>query len=109
MQTRARTVAEQLEVKGRLDAVRKDIDSLKSKQRKYEDQVEFSAVTATIVEDASIADDEPLLGRAFDTGVGAALTILAGTLVLLGGLLPLALLALGVWFVVRTTRRRRTT
>jgi hypothetical protein len=107
MQRRARSVAEQLEVKGRLEAVRKDIESLRSKQRKYEDQVEFSAVSATIVEDQSLADDNTLLGRALDTGVGAALTVLAGTLVLIGGLLPLALLALAAWFVVRTVRRRR--
>jgi hypothetical protein len=106
-QTRAPTAAARSEATTRLEAVRKDIDALKTKQRKYEDQVEFSAVTATIVEDTSLAEDDSVLGRALDTGVGAALTILAGTLVLVGGLLPLALLALAVWFVVRTIRRRR--
>jgi hypothetical protein len=109
-QTRAATSAARLEATQRLESVRKDIDALKTKQRKYEDQVEFSAVTATIVEDATLAEnDGSLLGRALDTGVGAALTILAGTLVLIGGLLPLALIALAGWFIVRAVRRRRTT
>jgi hypothetical protein len=106
-QTNAPTSAARQDATARLEAVRKDIDSLRAKQRKYEDQVEFSAVSATIFEDASVADDGSVLGRAFDTGVSAALTILAGTLVLLGGLVPLAVLALVVWFVVRAVRRRR--
>jgi hypothetical protein len=108
-QSRAPTAVQRLEATQQLEAVRKDIDSLKAKQRKYEDQVEFSAVSATIVEDASVADDGPVLSRALEKGVSAALTILAGTLVILGGLLPLAAIALLVWFVIRAVRRRRAT
>ena len=110
MQSRARTVAEQLEVKGRLEAVRKDIDALKSQRAEVRGP---GRVQCGRRDDrrgrVRSPDDEPLLGRALDTGIGAALTILAGTLVLLGGLMPLALLGLGVWFVVRAARRRRTT
>lgn len=107
-QTNAPTSAARHDATARLEAVRKNIDSLRAKQRKYEDQVEFSAVSATIFEDASVADNGSMLGRAVETGVSAALTILAGALVIVGGALPLALLALVVWFVVRTVRRRRT-
>jgi len=39
--------------------------------------------------------------------VSAGLTIVAGTLVVLGGLLPLALIALGAWALVTVARRRR--
>jgi hypothetical protein len=107
MQRRAATVSEQLQVKRRLEDVRRSIDSLKKKQKNYEDQVEFSAVTATIFEDESVADDGSVLERAFDTGTSAALTILAGTLVIVAALLPIAVLATTVWFGVRTLRRRR--
>ena len=108
-QARAATSGARLEATERLESVRKAIDALKAKQRKYEDQVEFSAVSATIFEDASMADDGPILGRALEKGVTAALTILAGTLVVLGGLIPLAILGLVVWFVLRASRRRRAT
>ena len=108
MQQRARSVSEQLAVKARLDDVRKTIESLRKKQRTYDDQVEFSAVSATIFEDDSVADDGSILARALDTGISAALTIMAGTLVIIAGLLPLALLAVAIWFGVRALRRRRT-
>ena len=107
MQRRAATVSEQLEVKRRLEDVRRSIESLKKKQKNYEDQVEFSAVSATIFEDDSVGDDGSVLARAFDTGISTALTILAGTLVILAALLPIAVLVIAVWFGVRALRRRR--
>lgn len=55
-------------------------------------------------EEAKSCDD---LARAVDAGIGAALTILAGTLVIIAALLPIAVLAIAIWFGVRALRRRR--
>jgi hypothetical protein len=106
--SRATTVSEELDVRNRLDDIRKNVRSLKERQKAQEDEVSFATIEATIVEDEVAAGrGSTMIGTAARTSGRVALTILAGILVLLGALAPLAALAFAGWFVVRTVRRRR--
>ena len=108
---RADSVSETLEVRTRLDDVRQQIESLKAQRDTYESQVDYATINATIFEkgvDPDNGGDDGIIGGAFRTALRIGLTIVAGTVVVLGGLLPLALLGIAIWLVVRTFRRRRT-
>lgn len=108
---RANTLSETLEVRSQLDAVRQEIESYKAQRDVYENQVRYSTINATIFErgiDPSDPDDgDGILIDALRTALRVGLTIVAGALVVLGGLVPLAALALLVWVIVRGVRSRR--
>ncbi len=108
---RTNNVSEVLEIRNRLDGVRQEIESLKAQQQYFEDQVEFATINVTVFEQGAEPDDgdDGIIVDAWDTALDIGLTIVAGTLVVLGGLIPLAALGLAIWFVVRAVRRRRTT
>ncbi len=100
---------EVINIRGRLNDVRADIESLKAKEAKYQQDIDYSTLAVTVTRSASSGAPslgEGTFGRAIRTGATLATTILAGTIVLVGALLPLALIALLAWFVVRTVRRR---
>ncbi len=106
---RTNNVSEVLEIRNRLDGVRQEIESLKAQQKYFEDQVEFATINVTVFEQGAEPDDgdDGIIVDAWDTALEIGLTIVAGTLVVLGGLIPLAALGIAVWFGVRTVRRRR--
>ncbi len=110
---RANTLSETLEVRSQLDGVRQEIESYKAQRDVYENQVQYSTINATIFErgvDPSDPDDgDGILRDALETALRVGLTVVAGALVVLGGLVPLAAIGLLVWFAIRTARRRRTT
>jgi hypothetical protein len=106
---RTTRISEVLEIRNRLDDVRKEIESLKAQEKLYSDQVDYATINATIFEQGAEPDDDPddgILADAWDTALDIGLTIVAGTVVVLGGLIPLAALGLAIWFAVRTIRRR---
>jgi hypothetical protein len=107
---RTTRISEVLEIRNRLDDVRKEIESLKAQEKVLKDQVDYSTISATIFEQGAEPDDDPddgILADAWDTALKIGLTIVAGTVVVLGGLIPLAALGLAIWFAVGTMRRRR--
>lgn len=108
---RTNNVSEVLEIRNRLDGVRQEIESLKAQQQYFEDQVDFATINATIfergAEPRSEDEDDGIIVDAWDTALEIGLTVVAGTVVVLGGLIPLAALGLAVWFAVRTIRRKR--
>ncbi|MEX2538405.1 MAG: DUF4349 domain-containing protein [Actinomycetota bacterium] len=107
---RTTRISEVLEIRNRLDNVRQEIESLKAQEKVYKDQVDYATINATIFEQGAAPDDDPndgILADAWDTALEIGLTIVAGTVVVLGGLIPLAALGLAIWFAVRAIRRRR--
>jgi hypothetical protein len=109
---RTSRISEVLEIRNRLDDVRGEIESLKAQEKSFQDQVDYATINATIFEQGAEPDDDPddgIIEDAWGTALEIGLTIVAGTVVVLGGLIPLAALGLAVWFAVRTVRRRRTT
>ncbi len=109
LMTQAKTLSETLEVRSQLDSVRQEIESYKAQRDAYEDQVAYSTINATIFEegiDRNGGGGDGVLRDAMETALRIGLTIVAGTVVVLGGLIPLVALALAIWFVVRALRKR---
>jgi hypothetical protein len=107
---RTNNVSEVLEIRNRLDSVRQEIESLKAQQQYFEEQVDFATINVTIFEQGAEPEedaDDGIIVDAWDTALDIGLTIVAGTVVVLGGLIPLAALGIAIWFGVRTIRRRR--
>ncbi len=107
---KASGVSQVLEVRDRLNAVRQEIESLKAQKEHFAGQVDYATINATVFERGADDPDEPgdgILLDAWRTALRAGLTIVAGLLVVLGGLIPLAALGAAIWFAVRTLRRRR--
>jgi len=109
----ANNVTDVLDIRNRLNETRTEIESIEGQINSYQDQVDFSTINASVFEKGSVptTPGRPILGNgiiggSLRTAVRIGLTIVAGIIVLLGGLLPLAALVLGVWFVVRVVRRR---
>jgi uncharacterized protein DUF4349 len=106
----ARGVPEVLEVRRRLNSVRKEIETLKAQQAYQADQVDFATINATIFErGAEPEKGEPasgVLADAWRTAVHVGLGVLAGLLVVLGALIPLLIIATALWAGVRLVRRR---
>ncbi|HYZ91204.1 MAG TPA: DUF4349 domain-containing protein [Actinomycetota bacterium] len=107
---RASGVSQVLEVRDRLNAVRQESESLKAQKEYFASQVDYATINATVFErgadDPGEPGDDGILLEAWRTALRAGLTIIAGLLVVLGGLIPLTALGLAVWFAVRTLRRR---
>ena len=107
---RASGVSQTLEVRDRLNAVRQENESLKAQKEYFTSQVDYSTINATLFERGADDPEDPgdgTLIEAWRTALRVGLTIVAGTLVVLGGLVPLAALGLAIWFVARAMRRRR--
>jgi hypothetical protein len=107
----ARQVSDVLAIRNQLQNVQQDLESLRGQKKAYENQVDYATINATIFEPNAAPEpvpvgNESILLRAWRVALGAGLTIIAGTLVVLGGLIPLALLVLAVWLVVAGVRRR---
>lgn len=106
---RASGVSQVLEVRTQLSAIRQEIESLDAQKKSLDDQVDYSTITATIFEpDAEPEDpDGGIILDAWRTGVGAGLKVVGGTIVVLAVLVPLTLLVLLGWSLVRLALRRR--
>jgi len=107
---RASGVSETLEVRTQLNAIRQEIESFETQKEFFADQVDYATINATVFERGADDPDDPgdgILIEAWRTALRAGLTIIAGVLVVLGGLIPLAALGLAIWLAVRTIRRRR--
>jgi uncharacterized membrane protein YphA (DoxX/SURF4 family) len=103
-------VSQVLEVRDRLNGVRQEIESLKAQKEYFAAQVDFATINASVFERGADEPGKPgdgILLDAWRTALRAGLTIVAGAVVVLGGLVPLAALGLAIWFAVRTIRRRR--
>jgi len=107
----ADNVTDVLSIRSQLQTVQQDLESLRGQKRSFQNQVDYATVNATIFEPNAGPQPVPLsdsvVVRAWRTAVSAGLTIIAGTLVVLGGLVPLALIAFGIWALVLFSRRRR--
>lgn len=107
---KAEKISDILPIRTQLQNVQQELESLRGQKKGFQNQVDYATVNATIFEPNAAPQplDDGIIVRAWRTAVSAGLTIVAGTLVVLGGLIPLALIALAVWLVVAAARRRRT-
>jgi hypothetical protein len=106
----ARSIADTITVQQQLSQIQQQIEELEGRRRLLDDQSSFGTVTvmlATAGAAAASPAGASTLGAAWSDAVGVTLAVLGGTIVVLGALLPLALLA-GVggaaWVLVRRRR-----
>jgi uncharacterized protein DUF4349 len=106
----AEKISDILPIRTQLQNVQQELESLRGQKKGFQNQVDYATVNASIFEPNAAPEplDDGVILRAWRTAVGAGLTIVAGMLVVLGGLIPLALIAIGVWALVAMARRRRT-
>lgn len=108
---RASGVSQTLEVRDRLNAVRQEVESLEAQREYFENAVEYSTISTTLFERGADDPDDPgdggVLVEAWRTALRLGLTIVAGAVVVLGGLIPLAALAALAWLGLRAVRRGR--
>ena len=106
---KAEKISDILPIRTQLQNVQQELESLRGQKKGFQNQVDYSTVNATIFEPNAAPQplDDSIIVRAWRTAVSAGLTIVAGTLVVLGGLVPLTLIALAIWMLVGFARRRR--
>lgn len=109
---KANTVGETLQVAQASAEVRTQIEQLAAQQQTLGDQADFATITAHIAGPGGVVPTEPspdpLLVKSFRTATNTTLSVIGGVRVVLGFLLPLAVIGgvgFGVW---RLLRRRQT-
>lgn len=110
---KATTIGQSLALQNQLDQVQLKIDQITGQINYINKQVAESTIKVDLHEPgAAVADspdaiDNPSLGRAWDRAVQGILNVVAVTLIGLGYLIPLLIVAGIVFLVVRFVRRRR--
>lgn len=109
LMTRTKTIGETIEVQRQLGGVREQIEQLAAQQARLSDAVAMSTLTVNLAEPGAAmkaeADPSPL-GEAVRQAVRGAQNVLAGTIVAIGYVVPLALLLAAAWLVSRPIRGR---
>ena len=111
---RARSVGEVLEVQGQLFNVRQQIEQLQAERSNLDAQAAMATITATVFEPGAVAakpGPEPATGlaRSWERAWDAALAVIGGMVIVMGVLVPLALLGLVAWGIWRLSAGRRRT
>ena len=109
----ARTIQDSIAVQSQLSGVTVQIEQLEGQRRLLDDQSSFGTLTLglAVVGVAAADPSEPsTLSGAWTDATNAALAVIAGTLVVLGVLVPLAMIAavigVPVWLVMRRRSNR---
>ena len=107
---RANTVGETLQVQEQLGRVRQEIEQLTAEQQRLQDAVAMATIEVRLAEPGvatSRPDQRTGLARSFERAVDGAVAVVGGTIVVLGYLLPLLVLAALGWIAVRVGGARR--
>ena len=103
----ATTVDETIRVQRELTPVQLEIERIRGRLNYLEDQTAFSTIEAKIFEQRAAAAGPPgMLEKAWDRATEGFLAVVAGMIVATGVLLPLALLALVVFLMIRLAMAR---
>jgi hypothetical protein len=115
LMSKARTVGETLDIQNQLTQVRQQIEQLSGEKARLDNAADLATVRVQLAEPGAAVTPEPkpvahhsALRRSFTLAARGAVTVLAGTIIVLGWVIPLALLALlgwGGWRLVRRGRR----
>jgi hypothetical protein len=111
---KATTIGQSLTLQNQLDQVQLKIDQIQGQINYINKQVAESTIKVDLHEPGAAAAqspdtvDNPSLAHAWDRAVQGLLAVIAATLIGLGYLIPLLMIAGIVFLVVRFARRRRT-
>lgn len=111
LMAKARTIGETVEVQNHLTQVRQQIEQLSGEKARLENQAALSTIRVELAEPgaALVEERQPepsALREALSTAVDGTETVIAGTIIVLGWAIPLALLALVGWLAYRPIRNR---
>lgn len=111
LMARARSIPDTITVQQQLSQIQQQIEEIEGQRRVLDDQTSFGTITLTLAAPGAAAAtaDSSSLASAWTDAVGVTLAVLGGTLVVLGALLPIALIAaliFGGWVAVRRRRLR---
>jgi uncharacterized protein DUF4349 len=109
---RATSIEQTLRVQNALDDTQLRIEQIKGQLNVIENQTSQSTIRVSLREQGApnpLAEnvETPSIGGAWDRAIAGFFGVIAAVVIGLGYLIPLAFLALLVWFVVRLGRRRR--
>jgi hypothetical protein len=109
----ADTVQETLNLYGRVEDTQLQLERIQGQLRFIRDQVAESTIRVTVRERAVEIEtpqdiDKPSLALAWERAVQGFLNVVAAVVIGLGYLVPIAIIGLLVWLVVRLARRRAT-
>ena len=111
LMARAATVGETLQVAQAVADVRTQIEQLAGQQHQLADQADYATITASVLGPQAVnpaePNPEPVLVQSVQRAAGATLAVLGGLVVVLGVVLPLALLGLVVVGACQVVRRLR--
>jgi hypothetical protein len=104
----ASSIEQTIRVRNALDETQLRIEQIQGQLRLLNDQTSFATITVDLREEGVAADIEPAsIPNAFERAGAGFVGVIAAIIIGLGYLLPLAAIALAIWFVVVQVRRRR--
>ncbi len=112
LQSKATSVSEILSLGNQIDQVQLQIEQIQGQLNLINDQVAESTVKVALREQDAANDpgsgvDNPSLSSAWERSLQGFLRVLGAVIVGLGYLIPVALIAGGIWSVLTLVRRRR--
>lgn len=109
LMTKTGTIGETIEVQRQLSTVREQIEQLAGEQARLQDAVAYSTLTVALVEPGGALqpDGGSPLASALGRAVDGAEQVLTAVIVVLGYVVPLALLVAVGWVLVRVASARR--
>ncbi len=107
----ANDVGDVIQVQSSLFSVRQQIEQLKAQKANLEQSVSLATIQVSLFEPGAPAvfrpvDDQPSLARSFEQAVDGMVAVVGGMIVVVGYLVPLAVLGLLGWAGSRVWRRR---
>lgn len=111
LMAKAKSIPETISIQQQLSVIQEQIEQHEGRRRYLDGQTAFSTVRLSVLESGAVAQEpdgagRTTLARAWERAVGATLAVVGGSLVVLGVVVPLALI-LGLPALVFALARRR--
>lgn len=110
LMTKAVSIEQTIRVQNALDETQLRIEELQGEIQLLDDRTSFATIRVQMHEEGVEPQAEvtnPSVANAWDRGIAGFIGVIAGVIVGLGYLLPILVIAVAAWFVVRVVRRRR--
>jgi len=98
----AQTVTDTIRVQKELTGIQLEVEQIRGRLRYLHDQASFGTISVSMVEAGVVAPGEPgIIAQAWERAVEGFLAVIGGLITALGVLVPIAVLALLSWVVIR--------
>lgn len=99
---RAQTVADTIQVQKELTDIQLEMERIRGRLRFLEDQTSYGTISISMAEAGVAAPERPsIIAQAWERGVEGFLSVIGGLITAMGVLLPIAVLGIVGWVVVR--------